>query len=384
MMLTFGLFQVLSFFYREVLALGLLAFAGWPLVSRLFYQNKVMASTWILFSFVLAVFPLMPVVGRASNIPLVTGAGLLSVIFGCVCWASFRTGKMKALHTSIERRIFITQMLIIIMSIYVVKTTHASLARKQGLPVINQIISWMTLASSFLMPVLSSTVFFHRLLSISLSLISTYLLLSTGYEALFPLVLCCLMFVWINLEQETVQIHGISPAQKLSMIDFAQKADGTQLRQIRLDDIRRSYFFTFFIVTAFFGTGNIASVNSFDPASVYCFLTVFNPFVMGALMMWKILIPFVIVMCAFESIQVSTQLSSNSLFLIVLVISDIMALHFFFLVKDYGSWLDIGTSISHYVIVMSMTIFLMFLSRLADILTTQRIRLPEKIKWHFL
>lgn len=27
---------------------------------------------------------------------------------------------------------------------------------------------------------------------------------------------------------------------------------------------------------------------SFDPASVYCFLTVFNPFVMGGLMMWKV------------------------------------------------------------------------------------------------
>nr|XP_024647081.1 GPI ethanolamine phosphate transferase 1-like isoform X3 [Macaca nemestrina] len=64
---------------------------------------------------------------------------------------------------------------------------------------------------------------------------------------------------------------------------------------------------------------------------------------MGALMMWKILIPFVLVMCAFEAVQLTTQLSSKSLFLIVLVISDIMALHFFFLVKDYGSWLDIGT-----------------------------------------
>ena len=29
---------------------------------------------------------------------------------------------------------------------------------------------------------------------------------------------------------------------------------------------------------------------SFDPASVYCFLTVFNPFVMGALMMTKVCI----------------------------------------------------------------------------------------------
>lgn len=29
-------------------------------------------------------------------------------------------------------------------------------------------------------------------------------------------------------------------------------------------------------------------LSSFDPASVYCFLTVFNPFVMGGLMMWKV------------------------------------------------------------------------------------------------
>ncbi|RXN26686.1 GPI ethanolamine phosphate transferase 1 [Labeo rohita] len=123
--------------------------------------------------------------------------------------------------------------------------------------------------------------------------------------------------------------------------------------------------------------------GSFDPASVYCFLTVFNPFIMGGLLMWKVLIPFIIVMCTFESIQVSTQLSSRSLFLVVLVISDLMALHFFFLVKDYGSWLDIGTSISHYVIVMSMTIFLMLLSVMTHILTSKRILIGRKRKMHF-
>lgn len=149
-----------------------------------------------------------------------------------------------------------------------------------------------------------------------------------------------------------------------------------------MGDVRRSFFFVFFIVTAFFGTGNIASINSFDPASVYCFLTVFSPFVMGGLLLWKIAIPFVLVSCAFEAVQVTTQLSSKRLFLIVLVISDIMALHFFFLVKDYGSWLDIGTSISHYVVVMSFTIFLMLLNGLSQLLTTKRLELWGRTKHH--
>jgi len=44
----------------------------------------------------------------------------------------------------------------------------------------------------------------------------------------------------------------------------------------------------FLLLSAFFGTGNIASINSFDPSSVLCFVTVFSPFVMGALMLWKV------------------------------------------------------------------------------------------------
>uniref|UniRef100_A0AAR2LXU2 GPI ethanolamine phosphate transferase 1 n=1 Tax=Pygocentrus nattereri TaxID=42514 RepID=A0AAR2LXU2_PYGNA len=255
------------------------------------------------------------------------------------------------------------KMLQVLLCVYVLASTHSSLQMKQGLPLFSQLVSWATLGSSFFVPLLSSTRLFHRLLSILLSLICVYLVLSTGYEALFPPVLSWLMFVWINMEQEAVD------TQNLYSIDFAENIDLTRIRQLRLDDIRRSYFFSLF--------------HSFDPASVYCFLTVFNPFIMGGLLMWKVLIPFIIVMCTFESIQVSTRLSSRSLFLIVLVISDLMALHFFFLVKDYGSWLDIGTSISHYVIVMSMTIFLMLLSVMTHILTSKRILIGQKMKMHF-
>ncbi|OPJ76528.1 GPI ethanolamine phosphate transferase 1 isoform B [Patagioenas fasciata monilis] len=401
---------VFSFFYRSTLTIGLLIFAGWPVITQLWVQAKgsecsktrefskiwidllykirrllksfwTTALIWTLLCVLLAAFPLMPVVGREPNIPLVVATGLLTLLISCFSLASRCRSENK--HRSNEElKVYFYQMLSITLSTYVVSSTHDSLKNKQGLPVLNQIISWMTLVSSLVLPLLSPTFLFQRLFSILLSLMSTYLLLSTGYEALFPLVLSGLMFVWINMEQEALQHYGLSLKPKLAVFNFAYATDITHFRQIHLDDVRRSFFFVFFIVTAFFGTGNIASVNSFDPASVYCFLTVFSPFVMGGLLVLKVVIPFVLVSCAFEAVQVTTQLSSKSLFLIVLVISDIMALHFFFLVKDYGSWLDIGTSISHYVLVMSLTIFMMLMNGLAQLLTTKRLELPRRTKHH--
>ncbi|KAM9632095.1 GPI ethanolamine phosphate transferase 1 isoform 1-T1 [Trichechus inunguis] len=333
---------VLSFFYRYMLTAGLIAFAGWPFFTQLWTQAKITSLSWTFFSLLLAVFPLMPVVGRKPDISLVMVAGLLVLLLSLFVITSLI--KRKDTFINEELLVHLLQMLSTVVSMLAVYNTHRSLLRKQGLPLLNQIVSWTILASSLVVPLLSPTILFQRLFSILLSLMSTYLLLSTGYEALFPLVLSCLMFAWIYMEQETLQQSGVSRKQKLSSIEFSCNTDITQFRQLYLDDIRRAFFFVFFLVIAFFGTGNIASINSFDLASVYCFLTVFNPFMMGALMMWKILIPFVLVMCAFEAVQLTTRLSSKSLFLIVLVISDIMALHFFFLVKDYGSWLDIGTS----------------------------------------
>uniref|UniRef100_A0A671TXE2 GPI ethanolamine phosphate transferase 1 n=1 Tax=Sparus aurata TaxID=8175 RepID=A0A671TXE2_SPAAU len=315
---------VVSFFHRAMLTVGLAVLSLWPFLSGLYGKSKVTPSqmSWFLGCLCLAAFPLMPVV----VLPLF--------------------------------------MLHVAVCAYVPSLTHSSLQQKQGLPLLNQIISWTTLASSMLVPLLSSTRLFHRLLSIFLSLTATYLLLSTGSEALFPPVLSWLMFVWINIEQEAMLAQGVSGRQELSTIDFSANIDITKIRQLKLDDIRRSYFFVFFIITAFFGTGNIASINSFDPASVYCFLTVFNPFIMGGLMMWKV--PY---LNSYES-WICTECSFSTC-------------HFFFLVQDYGSWLDIGTSISHYVIVMSMTIFLMLLSVVTHIFTSQRLVLWRRTKMHF-
>ncbi|KAM4686469.1 GPI ethanolamine phosphate transferase 1 isoform 5-T5 [Amazona ochrocephala] len=301
---------VFSFFYRSTLTLGLLVFAGWPVITQLWAQAKTNASIWTLLCVLLAIFPLMPVVGREPNIPLVIATGLLTLLISCFSLASLCKTKNKYRNKE-DLKVYFYQMLSIALSTYVVSSTHDSLKNKQGLPLLNQIISWMTLVSSSVLPLLSSTFLIQRLFSILLSLMSTYLLLSTGYEALFPLVLSGLMFVWINMEQEALQRYGLSLKPKLAVFNFTYTTDITQFRQLHLDDVRRSFFFVFFIVTAFFGTGNIASVNSFDPASVYCFLTVFSPFMMGSLLLLKVVIPFVLVSCAFEAIQVTTQLSSK-------------------------------------------------------------------------
>lgn len=373
---------VLSFFYRYMLTAGLIVFAGWPFTTQLWTRAKSISLSWIFFCLLLAVFPLMPVVGRKPDIFLVMAAGLLVLLLSLFVVTSLIKTKDRFVNDKLL--LHLLQMLCTVLSMWAVYSTHNSLLKKQGLPLINQVVSWIILASSFVVPLLSPRNLLERLFSILVSSMSAYLLLSTGYEALFPLVLSCLMFVWIHMEQETLQQSGVSCKQKVTSIHFSYNTDITQFRQLCLDDIRRAFFLVFFLVTAFFGTGNIASINSFDLASVYCFLTVFSPFMMGALMLWKIFIPFVLVMCAFEAVQLTTQLSSKSLFLMVLVISDIMALHFFFLVKDYGSWLDIGTSISHYVIVMCMTIVLVFLNGLAQLLTTKKLGLWGQPKSHLI
>ncbi|NXQ91874.1 PIGN transferase, partial [Nyctibius grandis] len=236
---------VFSFFYRSTLTIGLLVFAGWPVIIQLWVQAKTTALIWTLLCMLLAIFPLMPVVGREPNIPLVITTGLLTLLISCFSLASL-CKRENQYRNNEDLKVHFFQMLSIALSTYVVSSTHDSLKNKQGLPVLNQIISWMTLVSSSVLPLLSPTFLFQRLFSILLSLMSTYLLLSTGYEALFPLVLSGLMFVWINMEQEALQHYGLSLKPKLAVFNFAYATDITRFRQLHLDDVRRSFFFVSF------------------------------------------------------------------------------------------------------------------------------------------
>lgn len=62
------------------------------------------------------------------------------------------------------------------------------------------------------------------------------------------------------------------------------------------------------------------------------------------------------------------QIPPGNVFALMLAMSNMMGLNFLFLIKNSGSWLDIGMSISHYVIVQSLALFLIVMYGLAGIL----------------
>lgn len=365
--ITVGLeILIYGFFLRQMISLGLFFMAFWAPFCFSWKSHKFLILGWVFSCLAVAIFPLLPVVNRDTNYNLVYISGGITVMLGLM--ALYRTSSSKNVFAT--RKLEIIQIFLVSLAVYVVWSTTNSMSLRNGLPKINQYISWSLLGLCFILPLLSCLRAVERLLSLSLSFIATFLLMSISYECFFLLSLCCLLWFWLQLECIATSATCLTPI-KLEDLSFASPSLPEKGQpNVSKEDIRRAFFFVFLIFTAFFGTGNIASINSFDPASVYCFLTVFSPFIMGALLLFKVGLPFLLVTCAFTTLHVITKSPKRILFLIVLIMSDFMAMQFFFYVRDFGSWLEIGSSISHYVIVMSMIIFFLLLEMVGHCLTS--------------
>lgn len=148
----------------------------------------------------------------------------------------------------------------------------------------------------------------------------------------------------------------------------SQKTFDSIKPEITFEETRIAFLFLFFVNLAFFGTGNIASVSSFSLQSVYRFTTVFDPFLMGAFLILKLLIPFFLLSSTLGLLSRLLGLPHFSLFLLVLSSTDIQTLNFFFLVRDVGSWLEIGTTISHFMIASTFIIFQIILFSISHLL----------------
>jgi GPI ethanolamine phosphate transferase 1 len=93
----------------------------------------------------------------------------------------------------------------------------------------------------------------------------------------------------------------------------------------------------------------------------------FNKLHMGVLLMVKILVP----LLAFASFGVTVaqtmRLPLQRVLLLVLLLSNVMALTFFFEVTSEGSWQKIGTSVSHFGIMNVQVVVVLLLAAVARV-----------------
>ncbi|ETN05072.1 hypothetical protein PPTG_14755 [Phytophthora nicotianae INRA-310] len=195
-----------------------------------------------------------------------------------------------------------------------------------------------------------------RLMKVILALAPGFILLSTSYEVLFYVALCSGLVSWIVVEAKQISTRGVSMSR----------------------EVRRALLLLLFVQVSFFGTTNVASLTSFQIPSTRRFLTKSTPSIAQALVVLKLLIPFVLVACAFRLIlllpsTVSTQekeLRGNSLwvssyFLLAVALADVLTVQFLFLVNNEGSWKQMGNSIAEFCIVNSQIVLLPTINFLA-------------------
>lgn len=338
---------VLTFFQRGVLA-ALNAALAVALAVRHYRVHPKATAAWLAACLAMAALPLrMEPIKQADETLFLLG--VLAIVL--VALMGYHVARP-------ERRLpFLSRLGLIALAAGLAKDSDARLAAKTGLPFWNQNVAWLLLAFSLAAPVLLAarrpaqppTRATVRLLDLFMCLAPAYILLSISYEPLFYALFALQLAAWIGMESGHVVTGG-------SFVPLG------------LEHLWIAFGFLFFVNLAFFGTGNMASISSFTLSSVYRFMTVFAPFPMAALLILKLLLPFALLAAAFGVLSRRSGTPPFALALLVVATTDVMTLNFFFLVRDHGSWLEIGTSISHFVIASSLIIFTLILVGLATLL----------------
>jgi phosphatidylinositol glycan class N len=211
-----------------------------------------------------------------------------------------------------------------------------------------------------------------------------FIILTISYEGLFYFAFCMTLVTWVRLEHHiytftnpssstspttkspSTELNPLKPALASTHDRLSALASGNY-RALTLADARISLFSLFLLQSAFFSTGNIASVSSFSLDAVYRLLPIFDPFSQGALLMLKILAPFALLSANLGILNRRLGVAPSALFMIVMAIGDVMTISFFWMVRDEGSWLDIGTSISHFCIASGLCVFVAGLEAVSEV-----------------
>ena len=196
----------------------------------------------------------------------------------------------------------------------------------------NIIIHIMTWTLSFISlspyPLYNTAKNNNLLLKILLYILPFYTLLTRSYESIFLILFYDYLQLWIKLK-------------------WRLNSRENRKYNFNLIDI---FMYVFFLYTSAFSTGNVASISGFTLSSVFRFISKYYPILITILIMIKVLLPSIFVtLSLLEICKIYKYSTWDSLFILI-AMCEIMNLKFFFDIRDFGSWREIGMSIAFFII----------------------------------
>lgn len=212
-------------------------------------------------------------------------------------------------------------------------------------------LSWgLLIISLFPFPLYKTPKENNVLLKLLLYIYPLYILFTRSYEGLFLLFFYNYLQLWVKMKWR-------EKSEEKTEESSEQNGENVEKYSFNLIDI---FMYMTLSYTSAFSTGNIASISGFTLSSVFRFVSKYWPFLITGLIMIKILIPSIFVTVSlFEICKKYNYSSTDSLFMLI-AMCEIMNIKFFFDIRDFGSWLEIGMSIAFFII-SNVIAFLQFL-----------------------
>jgi len=346
---------VYGFFERVIFTIFFVFLGFYPLLLGV--QDVKTLGFWFLTNLGMSTYTLFDAV-KIEDLKQINAASVLILCVGVIGYFKIlvqaKSNSQFPKISDYTKALIAVQIALIGLMTLVTNKAVISLQAREGLPKSAQVLGWsIFIISLFIVPFLHY-LYPHndyriRLLIIFLTFAPTFIILTISFESLFYVNFSIMLLQWIKIET-----------------DYFQKQGGKIENYSQL--LRVSVIGFLYLQVAFFGTGNVSSISSFSLDSVYRLLPVFDPFPMGALLMLKLIIPYVLLSTALGVLNVKLGIKPYTISTLIISTSDILSLNFFFLLKTEGSWLDIGVTISNYCLAILSSLFMLILELISNVL----------------